>query len=160
MGPKTPTMIVICYENSRMQCTVFLMARIYYSDRIEREISNGKRCMEKRLGEARCNLPGIFSQWRLMGCAQLPSNEFWLHMWNDVLRRLTRGSTPRDFIGEASHRHSAWHLPKFQSLKRKGGIQPTPYCLHRRFRCMSCSYQLVMRILKSTFPDMGHQPTL
>lgn len=46
------------------------------------------------------------------------------------------------YQGLVMQEHSAWHVPKFQTPRRKAGLQPKARCLHDRSGNVSCSYQL------------------
>lgn len=43
--------------------TIVLTIILYYKKRIQFKISKGKRCLRQSLGETRCQLPVILSQW-------------------------------------------------------------------------------------------------
>lgn len=54
---------------------------------------------------------------------------------------------------------SAWHIPKFQTLRQKAGVEHKPHCLCKQSRHRSHSYQVrVGTFLKSTFPDTSQGP--
>ena len=58
------------------------------------------------------------------------SSKLWQHgYWRSLLE--TR--CPRFFLESRHIVMSAWHVPKFESLRRKAGVQHKPHCLCKQF---------------------------
>lgn len=66
------------------QHTVVLMALIYFGERIQRKISNGKRWKGPSVGKSRCRFPGVLSGRVIQDMLKSPSNKLWQHVWSDV----------------------------------------------------------------------------
>lgn len=74
---------------------------------------------------------------------------------------LVRDPVPRVFLG-ADHIGAplCGHIPRFQTPRRKVGIQRKPHCLHRQFRHSEPLLSVVGALPKATFPDASQGPSL
>lgn len=94
-----------------------------------------KTHMGQILGENRCKLSRVLSQWNHIGCASFP--------WHCVVtayvkccwtEKFIRDSVPRVFIGAGLWAYFVCHVPEFQIPRRNADVQHKTYCLHKHFR--------------------------
>ena len=117
-------------------------AMIYYSGRKQqnqqREKEPGRVVQRKQDANFQEPFPGV-PQGELMPPALGSENTCEMLSPRRVPQRLGAQGWYQGLVMQAS---STWHVPKFQTPRRKAGVQPKARCLHDRSGNVSCSYQL------------------
>lgn len=107
---------LMIHQKDSQDSLVKLIIMIYYSKRMKSTISKGKRQMECSLGETRCELPKVLSQWICTGCAYFPQQQVVTTLVQCCLPgKLIRNLVPKVFTGSRSQR---------QPLSRMNHVYP------------------------------------
>lgn len=135
---------------------------IYYSKRIPREISEGKRPLGPSLGETKHKLPRAPSPWRQTGHAQLQQQQIQKHTWNVYWRSLSETQNPMFLLDTGNVDTICLAHNNIPDSQKESSVRCERHWLHKQFSHSKppLSVREWWKLPKSKFPATSPGPAL